>query len=1048
MNIKPEYLLAHADFVRILARRLILDKDIADDLAQETLLKALEKPPNSESSLSTWLTTVIKNHAYTLNVSNQRREKYEKAAAIEDLVPSTEDILERENIRNQVVESVLGLEKIYKDAIVLRYYENMPPREIASRLDLPVETIRSRLKRGHSQLKDKLNKKFGNDGISWITALLPVAGLSIPLASAAAATVAAKGASSALSSGGSSLVSNLSAMSIKAKLASAALLVIGMAIVISSIVITLDFDHSDRDLSAIEEYDQLNNASAVNVTDDKYGSVLKADSEVKETIKPVKTRVELTVLNVKTSEKVEGFYLLVQKEVEEITSYAQTRNEDYIRDTIDLKIKPCIFEVDSPELYHVTVIAKGFISCLREPLNVISKNDLQHLTIELNPGSTVSGRVIDEKNEPVVDAIVGPPINRYLYALMTKPLLYGLGIWGNYTRTDEEGFYEIGGLNPEKRRIVALHPDYAIGINEIKPGDTESTFRLERGYCIYGKVFTNMGSLLVWVDNRPVLTDENGNYRTPPIAPCKRMTSLAIESDLGPYTGRCYAESRKDYFQIFKKFKITDGDIRYDFDESNYGKKWTGRLTVNSIPIPNIKIFLNCENHKAQYFVYTDSEGKFTFNNLIFDKYKLSVKYSKICEFTSPAKIIDLRPKEPLNLDIEYETDRLITGNVYFLDSNEASENVTVSPCTNDPKLNGYSCKHRVKTDAKGNFSLLNINPGHIEIGVDNFKVLKVQTTLIDEGVVDGDKYCFDLNKDEQMVNMDIYISGSPAKINVKISGFTSVNNSPDKLIYNFTMDNGVRFFNEYKVVEIDSCGRWSRIIESPPLDNNQIYCTAEFTANNIVFKKRFQIVSGDCTDLEFALNEFDQDRRWVPIEGKVVRPDGSPMSNTDLLFLRQNNDKISNDTSLKCTTDSEGYFNLSEQFLPPMIKVAICYDNNIIIIPASISNEGYTKIVAPDDGTSKIRGALFDETTNLPYNPSDYIESHISVILYNNYRKYKILWNHVNNFGEFEFNNVFPGNYYLRVKVDHYKQVNIGDIKITKDETLDLNIILMERIK
>ena len=141
MSIKPEYLLAHSDFVRILARSLILDKDQAEDVVQETILPALEKPPSTPKALSSWLDRVVRNFVYALNRSNQRRELREQGAVRSGQVPSPADILEREADRQHVVNAVLDLEPAYRDPIVLRFYENLPPRDIANQLELPVETV-------------------------------------------------------------------------------------------------------------------------------------------------------------------------------------------------------------------------------------------------------------------------------------------------------------------------------------------------------------------------------------------------------------------------------------------------------------------------------------------------------------------------------------------------------------------------------------------------------------------------------------------------------------------------------------------------------------------------------------------------------------------------------------------------------------------------------------------------------------------------------------------------------------------------------------------
>ena len=55
LRMKPEELLLHADFVRRLARRLVLDEHQTADLAQDAYVAALERPPASDDALQGWL---------------------------------------------------------------------------------------------------------------------------------------------------------------------------------------------------------------------------------------------------------------------------------------------------------------------------------------------------------------------------------------------------------------------------------------------------------------------------------------------------------------------------------------------------------------------------------------------------------------------------------------------------------------------------------------------------------------------------------------------------------------------------------------------------------------------------------------------------------------------------------------------------------------------------------------------------------------------------------------------------------------------------------
>lgn len=166
-----EQLVSHAAFVRNLAQRLVEDEDRAEDVIQDTWLAALEHPPRYQKSLQAWLGTVLANFVKRSGRSEVRTRKREHRVARPDLSPSSVEVLEKEAMLRRVVQAVFDLEPPYRSVIILRFYDDLPPREIARKLDLPVETIRTRLKRGLQQLRGRLDRDYG-DRSAWTPILL------------------------------------------------------------------------------------------------------------------------------------------------------------------------------------------------------------------------------------------------------------------------------------------------------------------------------------------------------------------------------------------------------------------------------------------------------------------------------------------------------------------------------------------------------------------------------------------------------------------------------------------------------------------------------------------------------------------------------------------------------------------------------------------------------------------------------------------------------------------------------------------------------------
>lgn len=170
-----DLLLAHAEFVASLSARLVRPGADAEDLQQETLLSALQHPPADAGALRAWLGKVARNHALQNQRARMRRAAREQWASSEEALPSTDEIVARENARRGVVEALTKLDEPYRSTLLLRFYEDLPPREVARRTGVPVETARTRIKRGLALLREDLDRRSSGDRSAWVSALMPLA---------------------------------------------------------------------------------------------------------------------------------------------------------------------------------------------------------------------------------------------------------------------------------------------------------------------------------------------------------------------------------------------------------------------------------------------------------------------------------------------------------------------------------------------------------------------------------------------------------------------------------------------------------------------------------------------------------------------------------------------------------------------------------------------------------------------------------------------------------------------------------------------------------
>jgi len=181
-------LLRHGDFVRRLARSLVAEADLAEDVAQETWLAALRRPPRHATNLRGWLGAVVKNLARLQRRTDVRRLARELRAT-PGTVSDPAEVVARLDWERRIVEAVRELDEPYRSTVVHRFLEQMDPAEIARRAGVPRKTVYTRIERGLETLRRRLDREAGSRR-TWCLALLP---LVLDRSSVAAAAAAAGG---------------------------------------------------------------------------------------------------------------------------------------------------------------------------------------------------------------------------------------------------------------------------------------------------------------------------------------------------------------------------------------------------------------------------------------------------------------------------------------------------------------------------------------------------------------------------------------------------------------------------------------------------------------------------------------------------------------------------------------------------------------------------------------------------------------------------------------------------------------------------------------
>ncbi|MBL8727971.1 MAG: sigma-70 family RNA polymerase sigma factor [Planctomycetes bacterium] len=182
----------HAAALRGIARDLLRDGHAADDVTQATLQQAVARGELRPGPLGGWLRTVLVNFARQWRRSERRRVAREAALPPLAPAPSPADTLAHRETLQAVTDAVLQLDEPYQTTILLRYFEDLPPRTIAQRTHTSVATVKSRLQRGLALLRTRLDQQRRSGRDDWRLLLATTFGL--PGAAATAGITVTTGA--------------------------------------------------------------------------------------------------------------------------------------------------------------------------------------------------------------------------------------------------------------------------------------------------------------------------------------------------------------------------------------------------------------------------------------------------------------------------------------------------------------------------------------------------------------------------------------------------------------------------------------------------------------------------------------------------------------------------------------------------------------------------------------------------------------------------------------------------------------------------------------
>lgn len=174
-------LTAQTERLRKFAVKLCGNAADADDLLQETILRALEKKElfTEGTDLGKWTSKIM----FNLFISAYRRKvKFETQYDSETLInnraisSSQQEYMEL----SQVDEALASLSRDHRDILINICVRGLKYEEVANDLNVPIGTVRSRLFRARENLKLAMEHRshaFGNGGAGRVAGMLPGAAI-------------------------------------------------------------------------------------------------------------------------------------------------------------------------------------------------------------------------------------------------------------------------------------------------------------------------------------------------------------------------------------------------------------------------------------------------------------------------------------------------------------------------------------------------------------------------------------------------------------------------------------------------------------------------------------------------------------------------------------------------------------------------------------------------------------------------------------------------------------------------------------------------------
>jgi RNA polymerase sigma-70 factor (ECF subfamily) len=158
---------------------MVGDRDTAEELAQETFLAAYQRRDalRSPDKLGSWLIGIARNLSLKELRRRRRRPEYlldesglalleetsgGAESSVSSLGPAAPSLIASRQLRGALRDAFDALRESERELLAMRYFAQMPLKEIAEALDMPMGSVGATIKRA----LDKLRARFAAKGMA------------------------------------------------------------------------------------------------------------------------------------------------------------------------------------------------------------------------------------------------------------------------------------------------------------------------------------------------------------------------------------------------------------------------------------------------------------------------------------------------------------------------------------------------------------------------------------------------------------------------------------------------------------------------------------------------------------------------------------------------------------------------------------------------------------------------------------------------------------------------------------------------------------------